>query len=110
MKGVDAEHIKLRNHEIESICHGMGALPIVIGYSAEMAARAAAETLIAMQLVHTIRPWHLRFEKAKAKAVWNRNIFWPECVCAIAHRQRFDRRRVRGLTAAGSSFFANQMR
>ena len=61
MKGVDAEHIKLRNHEIESICHGMGVLPIVIGYPAEMAARAAAETLIAMHLVHTIRPWHRRF-------------------------------------------------
>jgi phage portal protein BeeE len=64
MKGVDAEHIKLRNHEIESICHGMGVLPIVIGYPAEMAARAAAETLIAMHLVHTIRPCHRRFEKA----------------------------------------------
>jgi len=29
-----------------------------------MAARAAAEALIAMHLVHTIRPWHRRFEKA----------------------------------------------
>jgi hypothetical protein len=29
-----------------------------------MAVRAAAETLIAMHLVHTIRPWHRRFEKA----------------------------------------------
>lgn len=64
MKGVDSQHIQLRNHEIESICHGMGVLPIVIGYPAEMAARAAAETLIAMHLVHTIRPWHRRFEQA----------------------------------------------
>jgi HK97 family phage portal protein len=64
MKGVDSQHIQLRNHEIESICHGMGVLPIVIGYPAEMAARAAAETLISMHLVHTIRPWHRRFEKA----------------------------------------------
>ena len=24
MKGVDAQHIQLRNYEIESICHGMG--------------------------------------------------------------------------------------
>jgi HK97 family phage portal protein len=64
MKGVDSQHIQLRNHEIESICHGMGVLPIVMGYPAEMAARAAAETLIAMHLVHTIRPWHRRFEQA----------------------------------------------
>jgi HK97 family phage portal protein len=64
MKGVDTQHIELRKFEIESICHGMGVLPIVIGYPAEMAARAAAETLIAMHLVHTIRPWHRRFEKA----------------------------------------------
>jgi hypothetical protein len=40
MKGVDAEHIKLRNHDIESICHDMGVPTIVIGYPAEMAARA----------------------------------------------------------------------
>ena len=73
MKGVDAEHIKLRNHEIESICHGMGVLPIVIGYPAEMAARAAAETLIAMHLVHTIRPWHRRFEKAFDRQLLSRD-------------------------------------
>ncbi|SDC07046.1 phage portal protein, HK97 family [Bradyrhizobium brasilense] len=64
MKGVDSQHIALRNHEIESICHGMGVLPIVIGYPAEMAARAAAETLVALHLVHTVRPWHRRFEQA----------------------------------------------
>jgi HK97 family phage portal protein len=64
MKGVDMQHIQLRNLEAERICHGMGVLPIVIGYPAEMAARAAAETLIAMHLVHTIRPWHRRFEAA----------------------------------------------
>lgn len=64
MKGSDAQNIEVRNHEIEAICHGMGVLPIVIGYPADVAARAAAETLIAMHLVHTIRPWHRRFEKA----------------------------------------------
>jgi HK97 family phage portal protein len=63
-KGVDIQHIELRKFESESICHELGVLPIVIGYPAEMAARAAAETLIAMHLMHTIRPWHRRFEKA----------------------------------------------
>ena len=48
-------------------------LPIVIGYPAEMAARAAAETLISMHLVHTIRPWHRRFEKA-----FDRQLFTKE--------------------------------
>jgi HK97 family phage portal protein len=64
MKGVDSQHIELRKFEIETICHGMGVMPIAIGFPAEMAARAAAETLISMHLVHTIRPWHRRFEKA----------------------------------------------
>lgn len=64
MKGVDAQHVQLREHQIEEICHGMGVLPLVIGFPAAIAARAAAETLIAMHLVHTIRPWHRRFEKA----------------------------------------------
>ncbi len=72
MKGVDTEHLKTRQHEIEAICHGMGVLPIVIGYPAEMAARAAAETLVALHLVHTIRPLHRRYEKAFNKQLLTR--------------------------------------
>lgn len=64
MKGVDTQHIELRKHQVEEICHGMGVMPLVIGHPAEMAARAAAETILAMHLAHTIRPWHRRFEKA----------------------------------------------
>jgi HK97 family phage portal protein len=64
MKGLDSQHLQLRGFQVEEICHGMGVLPIVIGYPADIAARAAAETMLAMHLAHTIRPWHRRFEKA----------------------------------------------
>lgn len=64
MKGLDSQHLQLRGFQVEEICHGMGVLPIVIGYPADVAARAAAETMNSMHLAHTVRPWHRRFEHA----------------------------------------------
>lgn len=64
LKGVDAEHVKLRGFEVEEICRAMGVMPMVIGYPADMAARAAVEQILMIHLVHTVRPWHRRFEKS----------------------------------------------
>lgn len=64
MKGVDTQHIQLRGFEIEDVCRAMGVMPMVIGYPADMAARAAVEQILMIHLVHTVRPWHRRFEKS----------------------------------------------
>jgi HK97 family phage portal protein len=63
LKGVDAEHIKLGNHESRASAMALGVLPIVIGYPSEMAARAAAEMLIAMLLVHRQRCFEKAFNR-----------------------------------------------
>ncbi len=67
MKGVDAQHIQLRQHQIEEVCRAMGVLPMVIGHPADMAARAAVDSINALHLVHTVRPWHRRFDKAMTR-------------------------------------------
>lgn len=64
MKGVDAQHIELRKFEIEEVCRFLGIMPMVIGFPAEMAARAAVDSIMSMHLAHTVRPWHRRFEYA----------------------------------------------
>lgn len=67
MTGVDAQHIALRQHQVEEDCRALGVLPMVIGHPAEMAARAAVDTIANMHLMHTVRPWHRRFDKAADK-------------------------------------------
>lgn len=73
MKGVDMQHIELRKFEIEEICRAMGVLPMVIGHPADMAARAAVDSIMGLHLVNTVRPWHRRFEKSM-----NRQLLTPK--------------------------------
>jgi HK97 family phage portal protein len=67
MTGVDAQHIALRQHQVEEDCRALGVLPMVIGHPADMAARAAVDTIANMHLMNTVRPWHRRFDKAADK-------------------------------------------
>ncbi len=72
MKGVDAQHIELRKFEVEEICRFTGVMPMVIGFPADMAARAAVESIMSMHLAHTVRPWHRRFEYAANRQLLTR--------------------------------------
>lgn len=58
MTGVDAQHVETRRHQIEQLCSAFNVRPIMIGFPADMAARAAVESLSIMHAVHTIGPWH----------------------------------------------------
>jgi HK97 family phage portal protein len=61
MTGVDSEHIKTRQLQIEEICRAMCVMPIMVGYSGDKAPTyASAEQLFLAHLVHTVRPWHDR--------------------------------------------------
>ena len=62
MTGVDAQHLETRKHQIEEICRGFGVNPIMVGYSDKTATYASAEQMFIAHAVHTIRPWHRRFE------------------------------------------------
>lgn len=62
MSGVDSQHIETRRHQIEEICRGFGVMPIMVGYSDKAATYASAEQMFLAHAVHTVRPWHRRFE------------------------------------------------
>lgn len=62
MKGVDAEHLSTRRFQVEEICRGLGVLPIMVGHMDQTASYASSEQMFLHHVVHTIRPWHRRFE------------------------------------------------
>lgn len=62
MSGVDAQHVEARMLQIQEICTGFGVKPIMIGHADKTATYASAEQMFLAHAVHTIRPWHRRFE------------------------------------------------
>jgi HK97 family phage portal protein len=61
MSGVDAEHIKTRQFQIEQICQFFKVMPIMVGYSGDKAPTfASAEQMFLQHLVHTVHPWQRR--------------------------------------------------
>lgn len=60
MSGVDSEHIKTRELQVQEICQGFGVLPVVIGVSTNNTSYASVEQMYIAHLVHTVRPWHDR--------------------------------------------------
>jgi HK97 family phage portal protein len=64
MSGVDTQHIETRRHQIEEICRAFRVMPMMIGHPAEMAARAATESIFLQHVVHTLMPWCERIEQS----------------------------------------------
>lgn len=62
MKGVDSQHLETRRFQVEEICRGLGVLPIMVGHADKAATYASAEQMFLHHVVHTVRPWHRRFE------------------------------------------------
>jgi HK97 family phage portal protein len=72
MSGVDAEHVKTREFQIQEICRGYGVMPIMVGYSDKTATYASAEQMFLAHAVHTVRPWHRRFERSMMRQLLTR--------------------------------------
>ena len=64
MSGADKQHIETRNHQVEGTCRAFGVMPLMIGHPADMAARAAVETLAIMHVTYCLLPWYRRIEKS----------------------------------------------
>jgi HK97 family phage portal protein len=64
MTGVDAQHVETRRLQIEEICRAFGVMPIMVGFSDKASTYASAEQMFLAHAVHTVRPWHRRFEAA----------------------------------------------
>lgn len=63
MTGVDAQHVETRRLQIEEICRDWGVFPIMIGHSDKSATFASSEAFFAAHLVHTLAPWHKRWNQ-----------------------------------------------
>jgi HK97 family phage portal protein len=64
MKGVDAEHLATRNHQIEEVCRAWRVMPIMIGYSDKTATFASASEMFAAHVKYTLGGWFKRIEES----------------------------------------------
>lgn len=69
LSGVDAQHVETRKLQIEEVCRAYGVNPIMVFHSDKAATYASAEQMFLSHAVHTIRPWHRRFEKSMRRAL-----------------------------------------
>lgn len=73
LNGVDAQHVETRKHQVEEVCRAYGVLPIMVGHSDKTATYASAEQMFLAHVVHTIRPWHRRFERSMKRSLLTRD-------------------------------------
>lgn len=64
LRGVDAQHVETRRHQIEEIARMFRIMPLMLGHPADMAARAATESIFIQHVVHTLMPWYQRIEQS----------------------------------------------
>jgi len=64
MTGVDQQLIETRRHQVESICRRFRVMPLMVGHPADMAARAATESIFLVHVTHTLMPWYQRIEQS----------------------------------------------
>jgi HK97 family phage portal protein len=101
MSGVDAQHLETRRHQIEEICRFMGVMPIMVGYSDKAATYASAEQMFLAHAVHTVRPWHRRFE-----ASIRRNLLTDEERAAGLYPKFIDTELLRGAAKDRGEYYA----
>lgn len=104
MSGVDAQHVETRRLQIEEICRAFGVMPIMVGYSDKASTYASAEQMFLAHAVHTVRPWHRRFE-----ASIKRNLL-TEAERAAGYYPKFlDTELLRGAAKDRSEFYARAL-
>jgi HK97 family phage portal protein len=64
MTGVDAEHLKTREHQVKEICRGLGVMPIMVYETAGTIAYQSAEQMFLAHVVHDLAPWYERIEQS----------------------------------------------
>jgi len=61
---VDQQLLETRRHQVESICRRFRVMPLMVGHPADMAARAATESIFLVHVTHTLMPWYQRIEQS----------------------------------------------
>lgn len=104
MTGVDAQHIETRRLQIEEICRAFGVMPIMVGYSDKASTYASAEQMFLAHAVHTVRPWHRRFE-----ASIKRNLLTADERAEGYYPKFLDTELLRGAAKDRSEFYARAL-
>ena len=60
----DQQLIETRKHQIEDVCRRFRVMPLMVGHPADMAARAATESIFLQHVVHSLMPWYKRIEQS----------------------------------------------
>ena len=104
MSGVDAEHLATRRHQVEEICRAFGVMPIMVGFTDKASTYASAEQMFLAHAVHTIRPWHRRFE-----ATIRRSLLTEDERRAGLYPKFFDAELMRGASKDRGEFYARAL-
>lgn len=104
MTGVDAQHLETRRHQIEEICRAFGVMPIMVGFTDKTATYASAEQMFLAHAVHTVRPWHRRFE-----ASIRRNLLTSEERAEGFYPKFVDTELLRGAAKDRAEFYARAL-
>lgn len=64
MKGVDAQHLETRMHQVREVCRAMGVMPIMVFADDRTQAFASVEALYQAHVAHTLAPWWERLEQS----------------------------------------------
>lgn len=64
LSGVDQQLLETRRHQVEDVCRRFRVMPLMVGHPADMAARAATESIFLQHVVHSLMPWYQRIEQS----------------------------------------------
>lgn len=104
MTGVDAEHVDTRRLQVEEICRAFGVMPIMVGLSDKTATYASSEQMFLAHAVHTVRPWHRRWEASIRK-----NLLTPAERRGGYYPKFFDSELLRGAAKDRGEFYARAL-
>lgn len=101
MSAADAQMLESRKFQVEEICRAFRVMPIMVGYSDKTATYASAEQMFLAHAVHTVRPWHRRFEASMRKA-----LLTPQDLASGVYIKFFDGELLRGAAKDRGEFYA----
>lgn len=71
MKGVDAQHLETRKHQVEEICRLFRVFPQMIGAASATPTYASAESFFGAHVIHTLMPWVTAWEQAMLRDLFS---------------------------------------
>jgi HK97 family phage portal protein len=103
-KGVDAEHLATRRFQIEEVCRVLGVLPLMVGHANEQTTFASSEQMFLAHNIHTLRPWHRRWESSGGAA-----LLTEAEIRGGYYLKFFDAELLRGAAADRAEFYAKAL-